>query len=102
VLRHQYASKANAVRAAKAELGRIQRGAATFSLTLAYGRPDLTPEQPATLSGWKPDIDGADWLVSKVTHQLDDNGYTSQVELELGLAKDGQGELSAADGDSAE
>lgn len=92
VLRHQYATKANAVRAAKSELARIQRSAATFHINLAQGQGELTTEQPATLTGWKPGIDGASWLISKVTHQLDDNGYTSQLEMELRLPKDGNAE----------
>ncbi|MGX6568472.1 bacteriophage P2 tail protein GPD [Cupriavidus taiwanensis] len=83
VLRHTYASKANAERAARAEWQRIQRGMATFTLTLARGRPDLFPELPAAVRGWKPQIDNTRWVITKVTHQLTDRGYTTALELEI-------------------
>src|SRR5699024_9879210 len=56
-LRPTYASEADALDAAKAEWQRIQRGLAEFDLTLAYGRPDILPESPLKVSGFKPDID---------------------------------------------
>lgn len=82
-LRHVYASKANALRAARAEWRRLQRGMATFSITLAKGRPEFFPEIPATVSGFKPQIDGTEWILSKVTHNLTDNGLTTSLELEI-------------------
>ncbi|MWL87143.1 phage late control D family protein [Cupriavidus sp. SW-Y-13] len=85
VLRHTYATKANAERAARAEWQRIQRGVAAFRITLARGRPELFPELPATVSGWKAEIDGTEWLVTKVTHTLSDGGYLTGVELEVNV-----------------
>ncbi|MRR50807.1 MAG: hypothetical protein EG825_07800 [Rhodocyclaceae bacterium] len=82
-LRHVYASKESAKRAARAEWRRLQRGMATFGITLARGRADLMPEMPATVSGWKPQIDSTDWIITRVTHSLDDNGYTTGLELEI-------------------
>ncbi len=82
-LRHVYANQANAKRAARAEWRRLQRGMATFTITLARGRPELFPEIPATVSGWKPAIDNTDWLISRVTHNLTDSGYTTTLELEI-------------------
>ncbi|MDC6294000.1 phage late control D family protein [Ralstonia pseudosolanacearum] len=83
VLRHTYASKANAERAARAEWRKIQRGVATFTLTLARGRPDLFPSLHASVTGWKQDIDNTAWSVGRVTHNLNDRGYTSSLELEI-------------------
>lgn len=83
VLRHTYATKSNAERAARAEWARIQRGVATLGITLARGRPDLFPELPAVVRGWKPQIDNAGWTLAKVTHNLCDRGYTTNLELEL-------------------
>ncbi|MDQ8022199.1 MAG: phage late control D family protein [Moraxellaceae bacterium] len=83
VLRHVYASKANADRAARAEWRRLQRGAATFSITLAHGRPELFPDLPATVEGFKNEIDAATWLISRASHHLGDGGLTTSVELEL-------------------
>jgi phage protein D len=82
-LRHVYANKTNAKHAARAEWRRLQRGMATFGITLAYGRPDLFPEVPVTVSGFKPAIDSTDWIVSKVLHTLNDNGLTTAIELEV-------------------
>lgn len=83
VLRHIYANITNAKRAAKAEWQRVQRGAASFSMTLAYGRPELATESPVRLHGWKPEIDTATWIVTRVVHTLSDSGYTTAVELEV-------------------
>lgn len=83
VLRHVYASEANAKRAATAEFKRLQRDRATFSMTLAQGRPELYPEVPITLQGFKPFINNNPWTVARVVHDLGDNGYTMQLELEL-------------------
>lgn len=83
VLRHTYASKTNAERAARAEWQRIQRGVATFRMTLARGRPELFPELPAVVRGWKPQIDSTRWIITRVTHNLSDHGYTTTLELEI-------------------
>lgn len=90
VLRHTYASRANAERAARAEWARMQRGVANFSITLARGRPDLFPELPAVVTGWKPQIDNTRWTITKVTHHLTDRGYTTTLELEVKVTELGQ------------
>ena len=82
-LRHVYANKTNALRAARAEWRKIQRGMANFSITLARARPELFPDIPVTVSGWKPAIDSTDWILTKVTHTLSDSGFTSALELEI-------------------
>ncbi|WP_412842338.1 phage late control D family protein [Cupriavidus metallidurans] len=83
VLRHTYATKANAERAARAEWQRIQRGVASFRITLARGRPELLPELPAVVNGWKAEIDGTGWVLAKVTHEYSGRGYTSMLEMEV-------------------
>src|SRR5699024_9010290 len=55
-LRPTYATRADALAAARAEYHRIRRGAAEFELTLAEGRADLYPETPINVAGFKPDI----------------------------------------------
>lgn len=82
-LRHTYANKKNAERAAKAEWLRLQRGVAEFTITLATGQPELITELPITVKGFKPQIDEGSWLSTKVLHNVNDNGYTSQLELEV-------------------
>lgn len=82
-LRHVYATKANAVRAARAEWDKLQRGVAKFSITLAKGRPELFPELPTRVQGFKPQIDTLPWILTQVTHSLTDGGYTNGLELEV-------------------
>lgn len=82
-LRQTFSSKQEAEQHAKAEWQRVQRGAATFSLSLALGRADLYPEQAVRVRGFKPEIDGAQWLVAKTTHTITgSNGFTTALELE--------------------
>lgn len=84
-LRHVYANQNNAMRAARAEWEKLQRGVAEFDITLAKGRPELYPEQPTTVRGFKPDIDAAPWLLTQVVHDLTNQGYTNRVQLEVKL-----------------
>jgi len=81
-----YASKAQAMRAAQAKWDKLQRGVAEFSITLATGREDIFPEMPVRVSGFKRVIDEQVWLISKVTHNLNNNGFTTGVELEVRLS----------------
>lgn len=78
-----YASEDDAAAAARAELQRLQRGAAEFSLTLVRGRPELMPETPLKVRGFKPEIDAQLWIVTRVTHALGDGGFTTSVECEV-------------------
>ena len=82
-LRHTYASEKTAINAAKSAFDKLKRGVATFSLNLAFGEPDLMPETPIALSGFKAEIDATNWLITRVTHNLSDGGFTSQIECEL-------------------
>lgn len=80
-----YASKAQAMRAALAKWDKLQRGVAEFSISLAMGRADLYPETPVAVKGFKRVIDEQAWTITKVTHSLSDNGYTTALELEVKL-----------------
>ncbi|ELY4864008.1 phage late control D family protein [Cronobacter sakazakii] len=81
-----YATKAAAMRAAKAKWEKLQRGVAEFSLTLSMGRADLFPETPVRVSGFKSVIDAQPWLISKVTHNLSGNGFTTTLDFEVLLS----------------
>lgn len=82
-LRYTYANHGNAQRAARSEWRRLQRGMAEFAITLAHGEPELTPELPATVDGFKEQINSTDWILTKITHTINDSGYTTQVALEI-------------------
>lgn len=83
VMRKTFKTERAARRAAAAKWAELQRGAAEFSITLARGREDLYPELHANVSGFKPLIDAADWVINRVTHTIDDNGYMTGLELEV-------------------
>lgn len=80
-LKNTYASKEEAEEAAKAEWLRIQRGEYKFNMTLAVGRPDLMPQSPVTVSGYKKLIDETKWIADKIQHEISNNGFTTTVEL---------------------
>ncbi|WP_213223217.1 phage late control D family protein [Klebsiella grimontii] len=82
ILRTTYSSEIAAQRAAAAKWQQLQRGAAEFNLTLAYGRADLYPEIHGTVTGFKEAIDNQDWIIAKATHSIDDNGFQTRLELE--------------------
>ena len=94
-----YATKAAAMRAAKAKWDKLQRGVAEFSLTLAMGRADLFPETPVRVSGFKAVIDAQPWLISKVTHSLSGSGYTTALDFEV-LLSDVEYEAESENDDS--
>jgi phage protein D len=81
-LRTTYATETDARTAAVAEWQRIQRGLATFELSLAIGNPALMPQSPVNVMGFKTEIDHQDWLAAKVTHNLSDAGFTTDIECE--------------------
>lgn len=85
-LRETFATEADALAEAKAEWLRVQRGAATFELTLAMGEPALAPQATVTVNGFKPGIDSTEWLVVKAAHTLSESGLTTRVEMEIGSA----------------
>nr|WP_256671294.1 phage late control D family protein [Pseudomonas sp. EMN2] len=88
-LRHTYSDRDSALRAARSELNRLQRGSATLSYNLAKGRADLIPELTYSLQGVKSEIDAIVWYGGNVQHSLTaDAGFTSSLELESKLPED--------------
>lgn len=85
VMRQTFKTEKAARRAAAAKWSTLQRGAAEFGITLARGRPDIYPELPARVSGFKPAIDNAGWVIARVVHTLGERGYVTALELEVSL-----------------
>jgi hypothetical protein len=83
-LRKVYASEEAAKQAIDAENSRLARAKAKCSIKLAYGRPDIFPEKPITLEGFKAEIDAGKWMVTECTHTMDGGGgLQSSVVLEV-------------------
>ncbi|TKJ63978.1 late control protein [Pseudomonas sp. CFBP13506] len=94
-LRHTYSDQQSALRAARSEFRRLQRGSASLSYNLAMGRPDLIPELTYTLQGVKEEIDEIIWYGGNVQHSLSaDGGYTVSLELESKLPEDNVEDLA--------
>ncbi|MDR6348537.1 phage late control D family protein [Pantoea sp. SORGH_AS_0659] len=83
VMRQTFKTERAARRAAAAKWNQLQRGAAEFNITLARGRADLFPELHANVSGFKPTIDAADWVIKQVNNTIDENGFITGLELEV-------------------
>ncbi|MBB5320457.1 contractile injection system protein, VgrG/Pvc8 family [Marinobacter oulmenensis] len=83
-LRGTYANQQEANAAAVAELNRIKRGEAEFSITLATGRPDIGPEFRMRVQGLKRQINEREWVVVSVAHSVSDSGLVSSLEAETG------------------
>jgi phage protein D len=77
-----YANQADAQAAANAAHSRAGREPVSLTLSLALGRPDIHPENRATVTGYKSAINAVAWLVTEVTHTVSDRGYLSALKLE--------------------
>lgn len=82
-LRHDYRDETTAYAAAQAEYHRIKASAASLSLQLAYGVPDLIPEMPIETAGFKDEIDNIVWLGVTISHKIDNHGYTTDLKAEV-------------------
>ncbi|WP_267382215.1 MULTISPECIES: contractile injection system protein, VgrG/Pvc8 family [unclassified Sphingomonas] len=81
-LSRTYANEADARAAAQAAKGRAEREPVSLDWTLALGRADIYPEQKASVSGFKAAIDAVAWVLTEVTHRLDQGGFKTAVKLE--------------------
>jgi len=95
-LRETFANEADALQAAQAEWQRIERGVATFELTLARGNALAAAACPVALDGWRPEIVAIEWQANKVTHRIGGSGFTTSIECEvLGARQDADGDAKA-------
>lgn len=83
-LRHPYKTEAEARAGARAEHDSQVREMVKLSITLP-GRPELSAEAPMRIEGHRRPELNRQWIVVRVTHTLDDNGYVCQVEAETPL-----------------
>ena len=84
-LRKVYHSEAEAKAAAEAEARRSKRAEASFDVTLSVGRPEIVPDQPTRVHGFKGAIDDRRWLIAELAHTLDGTGgMATKLKLETG------------------
>jgi len=82
-IRKVFATEADARHYAQAQHARISRAKAKISFTLPLGRPDIYPERPIILTGFKPEINGRSWIVADTSHTMDGTGgLQSKLTLE--------------------
>ena len=80
-LRTTYSDATTAQRAADAKLIALNQGAGTLQLRLTPGQVAIGAETPLQLQGFRVGVDG-DWIVTRATHTLDNNGLSSQIEAQ--------------------
>lgn len=81
-LKKAFVDKAQAKKAAAAELKRLNRGVAGFTMHLAFAMPHLFPETPVKADGFKPTIDNINWIIIRATHELGEGGFVTTLECE--------------------
>lgn len=81
-LRGTYANHTEADAAAWAEIKRLSRGEAEFSITLAVGRPEVGPECQVSIGSLKPEINYRLWVVTRASHSLSENGLKTSISAE--------------------
>jgi len=85
-LKGTFANKEEAERASKAKMAEIKRQMAKFSITTAYGIPEISTESPVKLQGFKAEVDKLKWIVEKATHSYSkSSGLTTQLDLEANI-----------------
>ncbi|MBB3953412.1 contractile injection system protein, VgrG/Pvc8 family [Novosphingobium sediminicola] len=81
-LKHIYASKSSATRAAKSNLAKRLRAKSKFEYYLAVADCRLRPNQGVTLKGWSKAVSDTKWLIESVETTMADKGLRQMVRLE--------------------
>ncbi|XYD09632.1 hypothetical protein R1A27_03450 [Methylobacterium sp. NMS12] len=83
VLPHTYSSKDQAERAAAAVAAAWAANSGTGLFT-SYGRPEAVADAPVKCTGFGPEIDGAAWISTIVTHDVNPEvGWVTTVETSI-------------------
>jgi len=75
-----------AKRAADSVFNQIQSDASSFTIRLALGRADLSTQSPVNVQGFKEAIDNQRWTIGSAVHEINDNGFTTTLTLNLYIA----------------
>lgn len=75
--RRLFATRDEALEAAKAKGVQLASGVVTIDLTCA-GRPDIFAERPITLSGFRDPLNST-WMIQSVAHEYSGKGYSTKI-----------------------
>lgn len=81
-LKHIYATRSSATRAAKSNLARRLRAKSRFEYYLAVADCRLRPNQRVALQGWGAAVSETAWLVESVETTMEAGGIRQMVRLE--------------------
>jgi len=81
-LKHIYASKSSAQRAAKSNAAKRARAKSKFEYSLALADCTLRPNQRVALSGWSATVSGMNWLIESIETTMGASGIRQQVRFE--------------------
>ena len=87
-IRHKYPDEATATAAAKAQLEASARGTSTLRFTCP-GDVRIAAEGKLEITGCRTGVDGQ-WVVTTVTHRIDNNGYSCSGEAQSPQAAEDQ------------
>ncbi|MHA1540284.1 MAG: phage late control D family protein [Alphaproteobacteria bacterium] len=79
-MRHTYATKSRAEKAAEAKLEDAQNGMQKLDLT-TIGNPEISAESRILINRLSHKTDG-EWIATSLSHQFSLSGYTSQINCE--------------------
>ena len=75
-----------AKRAADSVFKQVQSDSSSFSIRLALGRADLSAQTPVNVQGFKDVIDGQNWVIDSVVHEINEKGFTTTLNLKVYVA----------------
>jgi phage protein D len=81
-LKETFPTQAEAAAAAKSKWQELSRGKKTMKFSRPVGMPEITPNMPTVLTGWKPEIDSVNWVTGDISHKLDQHGLSTDFQFE--------------------
>lgn len=74
-----YRTEKEAKKAAESKASSLASGTAEISIERP-GLPQVAAEGTVTLQGFRPEVDGVPWVVNRVQHTLDRNGFRTSID----------------------
>lgn len=101
-LKRVYPTRDEARAAAESAMRGLMRGQKALKLKLVRGRPDVIAGQPLAVTGFRPEINGVDWITDTVKHTLTGGtGFTTDIDAEERVPPNAEGG-DGTGGDDAE